>query len=969
MTRLETLGGLRLIGNDGSPIPAQRRKLALLALLAVAGERGVSRDKLQAYLWPEGDAEGARHALEQAIYGLRRQLGDQLFSGTNPLILDPAVLGSDAAELLAALDRTDHAAVARIHRGAFLDGFFVGEAPEFERWAETCRARFSDAYVRALGWLAEHEEAAGHAQAALEWRRLLVAADPYSPGPTLALMRALAGAGDIAGALNRARIHEALVRKDFDANPDPAIASLAQELRIAAGKAIVEPAGAPSGPAEGQSGGQPANAVSATASVAGEHAAEPAGPPALAPRRRRWPLVLALAVTAAIGLGVTRSASRKEPPPVPTRAVVVPFRIVGPDSSLAYLADGMVDLLASRLTGEGGPESADPGATLAAWRRSGRAPAPNLRLARALQAGLMLEGQLAALHGARVALTGTLRTAPHGALRARAEAQGPVDSLPAVVDRFTVRLLAAGSGERDDRIPILSTVSLPAIRAFLAGRSAYRRGRFDDAVEAYSRALRTDSTFALAALELAAAAGLRFKLRPVDQAVADRGWWSEADTAWTDGIEVAWRERERLSPEDRVYLHALRGIRFPQSTPLAEHLRAWEQVLHVTPDRPDAWYRMGVLLLYLGPSVEITDAPGRARVAFERALALDSAFLGPLLGMVDAAAFARDTAAAARFGARYLRAETTGDDATYVRWRLATLRGDDAERARLRESFEQLSSPTLARVQWVSQMDGVALGIVERAVTILLRRAGSPLERTRAVGLARWLALNRGQPAAARALEDSVRGIGGEPYWNPLFSVLYALFWGADTAEAEAAARAVARDPGLLRPADLFVLGLRMVERGDPGSADRVARAIRTTIARDPARFAALLPRAELLEALAATARGRPPPPRVVERLDSIARLGCCEAPHFANLIVARLREEQGDVPAALRAARRARWFFPPEYLSAALVEEGRLAALAGDTMGSLRAYRHFLALTEAADSQPGSRVQAVRAALARLQR
>jgi DNA-binding SARP family transcriptional activator len=969
MTRLETLGGLRLIGNDGSPIPAQRRKLALLALLAVAGERGVSRDKLQAYLWPEGDAEGARHALEQAIYGLRRQLGDQLFSGTNPLILDPAVLGSDAAELLAALDRTDHAAVARIHRGAFLDGFFVGEAPEFERWAETCRARFSDAYVRALGWLAEHEEAAGHAQAALEWRRLLVAADPYSPGPTLALMRALAGAGDMAGALNRARIHEALVRKDFDANPDPAIASLAQELRIAAGRVVADPAGPPSKPSGAHPEGQPVSAVAAAAPVAGEHLAEWAGLPTHPPRRRRWPLVLALAIAAAIGLGVSRSSSREEPPPVPTRAVVVPFRIVGPDSSLAYLAEGMVDLLASRLTGEGGPESADPGATLAAWKRSGRGPASNLRLARTLQAGLVLEGQLAALHGARVAVTGTLRTASDGALRARAEAQGPTDSLPDVVDRFTVRLLAAGSGERDDRIPILSMVSLPAVRAFLTGRSAYRRGRFDDAVEAYSRALRIDSTFALAALELAAAAGLRFKLRPVDQAVADRGWWSEADTAWTDGIEVAWRERERLSPEDRVYLHALRGIRFPQSTPLAEHLRAWEQVLHVTPDRADAWYRMGVLLLYLGPSVDITDAPGRARLAFERAFALDSAFLGPLLGMVDAAAFARDTAAAARFGARYLRVDATGDDATYVRWRLATLRGDDGERARLRDNFEQLRSPTLARIQWVSQMDGVALDDAERAVTILLRRAGSPLERTRAVGLARWLALNRGRPAAARALEDSVRGIGGEPYWNPLFSVLYALFWGADTAEAEAAARAVARDPGLLRPADLFVLGLRMVEQGDPGSADRVARAIRTTIARDPARFAALLPRAELLEALAATARGRPPPPRVVERLDSIARLGCCEAPHFANLIVARLREEQGDIPGALRAARRARWFFPPEYLSAAVLEEGRLSALAGDTVGSLRAYRHFLALTDAADSQPGSRVQAVRAALARLQR
>jgi DNA-binding SARP family transcriptional activator len=961
MNRLETLGGLRLIGNDGSPIPAQRRRLALLALLAVAGERGLSRDKLQAYLWPEGDSEGARHALEQAIYGLRRQLGENLFSGTNPLILDPAVLESDARELVAALDRNDHRAVARIHRGAFLDGFFVGEAPEFERWADSCRTRFNDGYLRALDWLAHQEETAGHAEAALEWRRLLVAADPYAPAPTLALMRALAEAGDTAGALNRARIHESLVRKDFDAEPDPAIAALVEEIRRAAGKAGGEPAAARSNP----SVVSPVPPFSPSAAVV-----VPAGAPS---RRlpRGWLSVLMLAVAAAVGIGLSRlPGGRTELAAIPNRVVVVPFRVFGPDSTLAYLAEGMVDLLGSRLTGEGGPETADPGSTLAAWRRFGaHGEAAPLQLAQTLRAGLVLEGQLAALHGARVSLTGTLRTAPGGILRARAEAQGPIDSLPTVVDRFTVRLLAAGSGEREDRTAILATVPLPAIRGFLNGRAAYRRGRFDAAVEAYGRALRFDSTFALAALELAAAAGLRFKLRPLDQAVADRGWWSEADTAWTVGIETAWRERERLSPADRVYLHALRGIRFPQSTPLAEHLRAWEQVLHVTPDRADAWYRMGVLMLYLGPSVEIADAAGRARVAFERALSLDSTFLGPLLGMVDAAAFTRDTAAAAALAARYHRADAVGDDADYVRWRLATIRGDDIARAQIRERFEQLSTPTLARVQWVSQMDGVALEDAERAVTILLRRAGSPLERTRALGLARWLALNRGQPAAARALEDTVRGIGGEPYWNPLFSVLYALFWDGDSAEAEAAARAVTRNPGLLRPADLFVLGLWTLERGDAETGDRVARAIRTTVAGNPVRFGPLLPRAELLEALSALARGGPPPAAIVDRLDSIARLGCCEAPHFANLIVARLREQQGDIPGALRAVRRARWFFPPEYLSTAVREEGRLAALAGDTTASIRAYRHFLALSDTTTPQAARRARETRAVLARLAR
>ena len=58
MVELRTFGGLSLEAN-GAPPPgaaAQRKTLALLALLA-QHPRGLSRDKLIAYLWPETDAE------------------------------------------------------------------------------------------------------------------------------------------------------------------------------------------------------------------------------------------------------------------------------------------------------------------------------------------------------------------------------------------------------------------------------------------------------------------------------------------------------------------------------------------------------------------------------------------------------------------------------------------------------------------------------------------------------------------------------------------------------------------------------------------------------------------------------------------------------------------------------------------------------------------------------------------------
>ena len=67
MFRLGSFGGLILTDAAGEVVMPQRRRLALLALLATAGERGLSRDKVLGYLWSESSSENARHALEQLL--------------------------------------------------------------------------------------------------------------------------------------------------------------------------------------------------------------------------------------------------------------------------------------------------------------------------------------------------------------------------------------------------------------------------------------------------------------------------------------------------------------------------------------------------------------------------------------------------------------------------------------------------------------------------------------------------------------------------------------------------------------------------------------------------------------------------------------------------------------------------------------------------------------------------------------
>ncbi|MGH9025957.1 MAG: hypothetical protein ACRDWD_07560, partial [Acidimicrobiia bacterium] len=68
MFTLRLFGGASIEGSDGplSGRAIQRRRLALLALLATARSRGLTRDKLVGYLWPERTADAARHLLSDS---------------------------------------------------------------------------------------------------------------------------------------------------------------------------------------------------------------------------------------------------------------------------------------------------------------------------------------------------------------------------------------------------------------------------------------------------------------------------------------------------------------------------------------------------------------------------------------------------------------------------------------------------------------------------------------------------------------------------------------------------------------------------------------------------------------------------------------------------------------------------------------------------------------------------------------
>lgn len=226
MLRVLTLGGLAVECAERplATTHARLQGLGLLARLAAAGERGVSRQKLVGYFWPEKPEQAALHSLSQALHRLRAELGiGELVVGTRILRLDPAQVTSDVAELDDAHRAHDLDRVAALYAGPFLDGIYFHGAPELERWVESERRRLSVLHTAALRELARNAAAArDHERAARWWHRILVE-DPLDGGVVTELVQSLAAAGDEGRAIREARTHELLVRTELGSEPDPRI--------------------------------------------------------------------------------------------------------------------------------------------------------------------------------------------------------------------------------------------------------------------------------------------------------------------------------------------------------------------------------------------------------------------------------------------------------------------------------------------------------------------------------------------------------------------------------------------------------------------------------------------------------------------------------------------------------------------------------------------------------------------------
>lgn len=506
MLRLKTFGGLWVENSAAdSGAKLRPRSLALLAVCAAAGPKGVSRDRILGVLWPESHPERARHALSQTLYNLKRDLGAEPLLSSPDLRVDPTLVSSDVADFREAFGAKRWADATMQYAGPFLDGFYLADAPEFERWAEAERASLEADAKRAMEAAAAESAGAGEQGRAVELLQRLTQIDAGNSRYAARYMEALAAHGDRAGAVAHGRAHMGFLEREFDLDPDTDLEKLIARLRESPPAGTLASVAAPRPRAHQEAASTSAEPLAAardlTEATSGGDAGHASIPKARPPWRQigRGRVVAAASVLVAFGVvaAVLHEPSTSVGPQ--TQPVLAVGRIEdfgGPDSmaasrmASAMLAtslarfDDVAVVTSSRLF-ELVPRNADTSrsALVDAARRAG--------------ATEIVEGEFIALPNHVLQLDARRVDVTRRLVRAGYRVSG-ADRV-ALLDSVT-SLIAADLGAGRPRAPPtqVSTRSPVAFRLYEEGLRAFFRLDAPAASRLFRAAMREDSTFAMA---------------------------------------------------------------------------------------------------------------------------------------------------------------------------------------------------------------------------------------------------------------------------------------------------------------------------------------------------------------------------------------------------------------------------------------------------------------------------------------
>jgi tetratricopeptide (TPR) repeat protein/DNA-binding SARP family transcriptional activator len=221
---------------------------ALLAYLALEGDRPHHRDTLAALLWPEKRQNLARQNMRQSLRRCQAALGDDLLEVDQETVrwrADADVWVDTIAFTTAVVFTENHhhrhlhrcrrcssylETAATVYRADFLEGL-ESDSVSFDEWALLRREWFRQEALFVLDQLAERALFLGGVDEARDLARRQIAIDPLREQGHRQLMRALAAAGRASQVTRHFHHLQSLLRDELDVSPAPETTLLVERLR------------------------------------------------------------------------------------------------------------------------------------------------------------------------------------------------------------------------------------------------------------------------------------------------------------------------------------------------------------------------------------------------------------------------------------------------------------------------------------------------------------------------------------------------------------------------------------------------------------------------------------------------------------------------------------------------------------------------------------------------------------------
>ena len=234
---LRTLGTLDLHSAEGRELHsllAQPKRIALLAYLCIAQPRGFHRrDTLLGLFWPDSDQEHARTSLRKSLHILRRALGDDaiLSRGDEEVAVDSRLVSCDALTFEGSVKANRLEEALDLYSGDLLAGFFIEEAPEFDRWLHSERMRLRASAARAALTLSDQYDTGGNVAAATAWARRSLELTDTDERALQKLIDLQCKSRDRAGAIQTYETFARRLATEYQTEPSGETRSLIERIR------------------------------------------------------------------------------------------------------------------------------------------------------------------------------------------------------------------------------------------------------------------------------------------------------------------------------------------------------------------------------------------------------------------------------------------------------------------------------------------------------------------------------------------------------------------------------------------------------------------------------------------------------------------------------------------------------------------------------------------------------------------